>query len=118
MNTSNTLKALTVAAVFACGLSAQTAMADTKVDAKVAAATPADPDFAKLDANSNGKISLKEAAKDKSLSSAFDAVDANKDGNITAEEHATFKAAMASSAATPAAPADASVAPVEPMPAK
>lgn len=105
LNTTNTLKTLTVAALFVCGVTAQTAMA--------ADAAKADPDFAKLDANSNGKVSLKEAAKDKGLSAAFDAVDANKDGNVDGGEFAAYK--VASSGA--AVPADASAAPAEPAPA-
>lgn len=109
LNTSNTLKTLAVTALFALGVSAQTALA--------ADAAKVDPDFAKLDANSNGKVSLKEAAKDKSLSAAFDAVDANKDGNVDGAEFAAYK--VASSGA--AAPTDAGTAPAavtEPAPAK
>lgn len=96
LDTLNTLKTLTVAAMFACGISAQTAMA--------ADAAKVDPDFAKLDANKDGKISLKEAAKDKGLSASFDAVDANKDGSVAGEEFAAFKTAS-TGAAAPAEPA-------------
>jgi hypothetical protein len=39
------------------------------------AKAPADDDFKKLDANKDGKISLKEAVKDKALASSFDATD-------------------------------------------
>ena len=118
LNTSNTFKTLAIAALFACGVTAQSAMAESKVNAKVAAATPADPDFAKLDANGNGKISLKEAVKDKGISSAFDTIDANKDGNISADEHAAFKAADASKSAPAEAAGAAPGAVTEPAPAK
>ncbi|MGB4813090.1 MAG: EF-hand domain-containing protein [Methylophilaceae bacterium] len=115
-NTSNTFKALAVATIFACGVTAQTAMAETKDSIKVAAAAPADADFAKLDKNKDGKISLKEAAKDKSLSASFDAVDANKDGYISSEEYATYKSAMSGTAAPIAADPTAPM--TEPAPAK
>ncbi len=62
-----------------------------------AAKTSVDPDFKKLDSNHDDKISAKEAAKDKNLSSIFDAVDANHDGGISADEYASFKSAMSHS---------------------
>ena len=72
----------------------QLALAETDAPAKVVAAeAPSDADFKKLDINSDAKISLKEAVKDKSLSTGFDMTDANKDGNITQDEYASYKAA-------------------------
>lgn len=107
LNTSNSYKVLTLVAALACAVTAQTAMAETKAATHVAAATTVDPDFAKLDSNHNGKISLKEAAKDKGLTVSFDAVDANKDGSINSNEFAAFKVASTGAAA-----------PVEAMPAE
>lgn len=84
-------------------------------ETKIAAATTVDPDFAKLDSNHNGKISLKEAAKDKGLTASFDAVDANKDGSINSDEYAAFKVASTGSIApTEEMPTDL----LEPAPSK
>jgi EF hand len=84
-----------LATLFFCGVTAQTALAETKVPAKdIVAEAPADADFKKLDVNSDAKISLKEAVKDKTLATSFDMTDANKDGNISTEEYAGYKAAM------------------------
>ncbi len=63
--------------------------------------TPTDADFKKLDGNADGKISLKEAVKDKTLATQFDLTDANHDGMLAADEYANYKAA---SALAPAAP--------------
>jgi EF hand len=84
-----------LASLFMCAVAPQLAMAETVAPAKIAAAeAPADADFKKLDANSDTKISLKEAVKDKTLATSFDMTDVNKDGNITADEYASYKAAM------------------------
>lgn len=72
-------------------------------EAKVAAANEtgssakatADEDFKKLDTNKDGKVSLKEAVKDKALASQFDATDVNHDGMVSADEYLSFKAASA-----------------------
>jgi hypothetical protein len=83
-----------LASLFLCGVAPQLALAETNAPVKIAAAeAPADADFKKLDSNSDSKISLKEAVKDKALATNFDMTDANKDGNITAEEYASYKAA-------------------------
>ena len=103
------LKAVTVttlASLFLFGATSQLALAETVAPAKIAAAeAPSDTDFKKLDLNSDAKISLKEAVKDKTLATSFDMTDVNKDGNITAEEYASYKAAthMNGSDAAPAA---------------
>jgi hypothetical protein len=77
---------------------------DSKVaEAKVAATNqtdasakaPADEDFKKLDANKDGKVSLKEAVKDKALATQFDAIDINHDGMVSADEYLSFKTASA-----------------------
>jgi hypothetical protein len=85
-----------LATVFFCGITAQSAFAaDSKAISKdMATEAPADADFKKLDVNSDHKLSLKEAVKDKSLASNFDATDANKDGSVSAEEYAGYKSAM------------------------
>lgn len=106
LNTSNSYKAVTLAVFLASTLTTQTALAESKLDNKVAVATKIDPDFEKLDSNHNGKISLKEAAKDKGLTLNFDVVDANKDGSINSDEFAAFKLASTGTAA-----------PIEAMPA-
>ena len=74
-------------------LSVPFAMAESKTK-EMAMDAPADADYKKLDVNSDHKISLKEAVKDKALTSNFDAIDANKDGSISAEEYAGYKSAM------------------------
>ena len=61
----------------------------------MAKAPAADDDFKKLDANKDGKVSLKEAVKDKTLAALFDATDANHDGMVSADEYANYKAASA-----------------------
>ena len=56
---------------------------------------PADEDFKKLDANKDGKISLKEAVKDKALATQFDAADINHDGMVSTDEYTSYKSASA-----------------------
>ena len=63
------------------------------VDSAVKA--PSDEDFKKLDANKDGKVSLKEAVKDKNLAGQFDVTDANHDGMVSADEYANYKAVLA-----------------------
>ena len=58
----------------------------------IVAEAPADADFKMLDVNSDQKISLKEAVKDKTLATSFDMTDMNKDGNITPDEYSSYKA--------------------------
>ena len=90
-----TLAITSLASLFLFGVAPQLALAETVApDKLVAAEAPADADFKKLDSNSDAKISLKEAVKDKTLATGFDMTDANKDGNITADEYASYKAAM------------------------
>ena len=80
-------------------------------DAKVTEAKPADamskapidPDFKRLDGNGDGKLSLKEAVKDKALATQFDATDANHDGMLAADEYANYKAASAIKSTEPSA---------------
>ena len=92
-STFNKLSVLLIGGLSLVSLSVPYAMADSK--AKVAATeVPADADFKKLDVNGDHKISLIEAVKDKALASNFDAADANKDGSISAEEYASYKAAI------------------------
>ena len=79
-----------------------TIAADTK---ELVAETPADADFKKLDINSDKKISLKEAVKDKTLIASFDMSDMNKDGNITPDEYSSYKASSMKSLDVPAAAA-------------
>lgn len=79
----------TLTSLFLYGATSPLALAETVAPAKIVAAeATADADFKKLDLNSDAKISLKEAVKDKTLATSFDMTDANKDGNITADEYA------------------------------
>jgi len=77
-----------------------TAFAENKaVDAKKvdsAAVKTTDADFKKLDTNADGKISLKEAVKDKALASVFDVTDADHDGMLTTGEYVNYKSALSS----------------------
>lgn len=72
---------------------------NTLAEAQVAATTEAEvsasgeADFKKLDANKDGRISLKEAVKDKSLTTYFDAADMNRDGMVSADEYTNYKSA-------------------------
>ena len=105
------LSALTT--MFLFGATAQVIAAEAEKVAADAATkdmkAPADADFTKLDVNADGKVSLKESVKDKSLSSSFDVVDANKDGSIAGDEYASYKAAKSMDGAAPtgAAPTEA-----------
>lgn len=72
---------------------AEAKVADMKEDSS--AKTSSDDEFKKLDVNKDGKISLKEAVKDKTLAAQFDAADVNHDGMLSADEFASFKAASA-----------------------
>ena len=101
-----TLAITSLASLFMCVVAPQLALAEAVAPAKIVVAeAPADADFKKLDLNSDAKISLKEAVKDKTLATGFDMTDVNKDGNITADEYASYKAAtqMKSPEAAPAA---------------
>ena len=112
-STFNKAAILLIGSLSLVSLSVPYAMADSKTK-DMATEAPADADYKKLDVNSDHKISLKEAVKDKALASNFDATDANKDGSISAEEFAGYKASMqakvldnaaAPSSATPTAAA-------------
>ncbi len=79
-----------IAGISFASLTIPYAKAETKVK-DVATEVPVDADFKKLDVNSDNKISLKEAVKDKALVNSFDMTDMNKDGNITPDEYASYK---------------------------
>ena len=55
------------------------------------AAQPAKPSFEALDKNSDGKVSLNEAADNDGLFVAFKSLDTNKDGMLSPEEFAAFQ---------------------------
>ena len=55
------------------------------------AADAAKPTFEALDKNSDGKVSLNEAADNDALFVAFKTLDTNKDGVLSREEFATFQ---------------------------
>ena len=113
-STFNKLAVLLIGGLSLISLSVPYAMADSKAK-DVMTEAPADADFKKLDVNSDHKISLKEAVKDKALASNFDATDANKDGSISAEEYAGYKAATQAKildSAAPSASAPSTAAPV------
>lgn len=59
--------------------------------AALAAQSGAKPSFESLDKNSDGKVSLSEAADHDALFVAFKGLDANKDGALTREEFAAFQ---------------------------
>ncbi len=82
---------------------------DTKIvvenkipDIKVAesSAKPADDVFKKLDVNQDGKISPKEAVKDKALSSNYAAVDTNHDGAVSIDEYIAFNIPLPAASST------------------
>ena len=54
------------------------------------AAEPAKPTFESLDKNSDGKVSLNEAAENDALFVAFKSLDTNKDGVLSREEFAAY----------------------------
>lgn len=62
---------------------------ERKVSTVIAQVT-IDPEFKTLDVDADGKISLKEAIKDRALAAKFNVTDANSDGEITAEEYALY----------------------------
>jgi Ca2+-binding EF-hand superfamily protein len=55
------------------------------------AAEAAKPSFESLDKNSDGKVSLNEAAENDSLFVAFKSLDTNKDGMLSREEFAAYQ---------------------------
>jgi Ca2+-binding EF-hand superfamily protein len=55
------------------------------------AAQPAKPSFESLDKNSDGKVSLNEAAENDALFVAFKSLDTNKDGMLSTEEFAAYQ---------------------------
>lgn len=50
----------------------------------------AKPSFESLDKNSDGKVSLNEAAENDALFVAFKSLDTNKDGMLSREEFAVY----------------------------
>ena len=50
----------------------------------------AKPSFESLDKNSDGKVSLNEAADNDALFVAFKSLDTNKDGLLSREEYAAY----------------------------
>jgi hypothetical protein len=67
------------------------ALATVVAGAALAAGQPAMPTFESLDKNSDGKVSLNEAAENDQLFVAFKGLDANKDGMLSREEYAAFQ---------------------------
>ena len=57
----------------------------------LAAESGAKPSFEALDKNSDGKVSLNEAADNDGLFVAFKGLDTNKDGTLSKEEFAAFQ---------------------------
>ncbi len=98
-NSMRLIAAGTMGIFFSTGM-ITTAFAENKaVDTKKvdsAAVKTTDADFKKLDTNADGKISLKEAVKDKALASVFDVTDADHDGMLTTGEYVNYKSALSS----------------------
>ena len=59
--------------------------------ALAAQSTGAQPSFEALDKNSDGKVSLNEAAENDALFVAFKGLDTNKDGVLSREEFAAYQ---------------------------
>lgn len=62
----------------------------TKDTTQFIAKAPTDKGFKTLDVDADGKISLKEAVKDRALAEKFNATDVNHDGAITVDEYALY----------------------------
>jgi len=60
------------------------------LSATTLAAESAKPSFESLDKNSDGKVSLNEAAENDALFVAFKSLDTNKDGVLSREEFAAY----------------------------
>ena len=91
LSTFNKASITLLAGISLISLAIPYAMAES-ASKDIVAEAPADADFKKLDVNSDKKVSLKEAVKDKTLASSFDMTDMNKDGNITPDEYSSYKA--------------------------
>ncbi len=63
----------------------------TALVAGVAWAADAKPSFEALDKNSDGKVSLNEAADNDALFVAFKSLDGDKDGVLSREEFAAYQ---------------------------
>lgn len=98
-NSIRLIAAGTMGIVFSGGL-INTAFAETKAidtnKADLATVKANEADFKKLDANADGKISLKEAVKDKALANVFDVTDSNHDGMVSMDEYLNYKSALTS----------------------
>ena len=63
----------------------------TLVASAALAQQPGKPTFESLDRNSDGKVSLNEAADNDALFVAFKGLDTNKDGMLSREEFAAYQ---------------------------
>ena len=90
LSTFNKASIMLIAGISIAALYIPLAIAAESKEIVVEAST--DADFKNLDVNSDKKISLKEAIKDKTLIASFDTTDMNKDGNITPNEYSSYKA--------------------------
>ena len=90
LSTFNKASIMLIAGISIAALYIPLAIAADSKEIVVEAST--DADFKNLDVNSDKKISLKEAVKDKTLIASFDTTDMNKDGNITPNEYSSYKA--------------------------
>ena len=90
LSTFNKASIMLIAGISIAALYIPLAIAADSKEIVVEAST--DADFKNLDVNSDKKISLKEAVKDKTLIASFDTTDMNKDGSITPNEYSSYKA--------------------------
>lgn len=64
-----------------------------KEDKPASSASSGGTEFTKLDKDSDGKVSKKEAKSNKDLTAKWNTLDTNKDGNLDQAEFARFEAA-------------------------
>jgi thymidine phosphorylase len=74
------------------------AFAGDEDDARVATAESMTPNFTKLDADADGRVSAIEAANNSRVAAGFTSADANKDGYLSKAEYTQLAQASSTSA--------------------